>query len=355
MKAKNVSPITVLSRRKTEHIEISLQKDVGFRDLTAGFEKYRFIHQALPEIDLEEVDPSVRLLGKTLRAPLLISSMVGGVEEAAHINRNLAAAAQELGCAMGVGSQRCAIEDPSAAVSFQVRDVAPDILLFANIGAVQLNYGFGLDECRRAVEMIEADALILHLNPLQEALQHEGNTRFGGLLAKIEAVSRDIPVPVIAKEVCFGISETAAQRLADAGVSCIDVAGAGGTSWSQVEKYRSLSQSAYSVADTFASWGIPTAESIIMARKGAPHLPVIASGGIRSGIDAAKAIALGASAAGMALPLLKAARESPEAVFAQLRETIDTFKIAMFCSGARDIAALQRTGLVTIQQEETRS
>ncbi len=348
MKAKNISSISMMSRRKTEHIEISLQKDVCFRDLTAGFEKYRFVHQALPEMNLEQVDPAVSLYGKRLRAPILISSMVGGVDEAAVINRNLAAAAQALGLAMGVGSQRCAIEDPSAASSFKVRGIAPDILLFANIGAVQLNYGFGPDQCRRAVEMIEADALFLHLNPLQEALQYEGNTRFSGLLKNIESLCRSLTVPVIAKEVCFGISETAARQLAGAGVSGIDVAGAGGTSWSQVEKYRSLSKSAFDVADSFASWGIPTADSVIMAKRGAPDLPVIASGGIRSGIDAAKAVALGASAAGIALPLLKAACESPEAVINALRDIIDAFRITMFCSGARDIATLQKTELIKI-------
>jgi isopentenyl-diphosphate Delta-isomerase len=350
MKAKNVSSINILSRRKTEHIEISLQKDVCFKDIATGYEKYRFIHQALPEIDLAQVDPHVRLFGKILRAPIFISSMVGGVEEAGGINRNLAEAAQALGVAMGVGSQRCAIEDASAVSSFRVRDVAPDILLFANIGAVQLNYGFGPDECLRAVEMIEADGLILHLNPLQEALQHEGNTRFGGLCNKIESICRALPVPVIVKEVSFGISETAAQRLAGAGVRGIDVAGAGGTSWSQVEKYRSLSKSAFDVAGSFASWGIPTADSVAMAKKGAPDLPVIASGGIRTGIDAAKAIALGASAAGIALPLLKAACESAEEVVTVLRGIIEAFRIAMFCCGARDIPALQKTELVKINR-----
>lgn len=346
MKTKNASTVSLMSRRKTEHIEISLDKDVGFRDLTTGFEKYRFVHQALPEMDLDQADLSVTLFGKRLSAPLLISSMVGGVDEAAAINRNLAAAAQALGLAMGVGSQRCAIEDPAAAYSFQVRDVAPDILLFANIGAVQLNYGFGPDQCSRAVDMIGADALILHLNPLQEALQHEGNTRFSGLLKKIEKVCSSLAVPVIAKEVCFGISETAARQLADAGISCIDVAGAGGTSWGQVEKYRSLSKSAFAVAGSFASWGIPTADSLLMAKRGAPHLPVIASGGIRTGIDAAKAMALGAAAAGIALPLLRAAIESPEMVTGALNEIINTFRIAMFCSGAQDIEALQKNGLI---------
>ncbi|HNW27919.1 MAG TPA: type 2 isopentenyl-diphosphate Delta-isomerase [Spirochaetota bacterium] len=345
MKSGNVTSFEIMSRRKAEHIEICLEKEVGFGDITAGFECYRFIHQALPETDLDSVDTATTLFGKRLGAPLLISSMVGGVDRAESINRNLAAAAQALGLAMGVGSQRCAIEDAAAAESFRVRSVAPGILLLANVGAVQLNYGFGIDECRRAVDMIEADALILHLNPLQEALQHEGNTRFGGLLAKIEDLCRLLETPVIVKEVCFGISETTARRLADVGVRGIDVAGAGGTSWSQVEKHRAVTKAGYDVAEDFASWGIPTAESVVMAVRGAPGIPVIASGGIRSGIDAAKAIALGACAAGIALPLLKAACESEEAVVTALGRIIDTLRIAMFCTGATDIASLRKAEL----------
>src|SRR5208337_1783450 len=177
-----------IARRKAEHIEITLERDVEFKSVSTGLDNYYFIHQALPEFNLDDVDQSAVLFGKRLKAPIFISSMVGGIPEAARINRNLAAAAQHLGLAMGVGSQRCAIENAAAAASFQVRDVAPDILLCANLGAVQQNYGWGLDECRRAVDMIGADALILHLNPLQEALQPEGNTRFEGILKKIESV-----------------------------------------------------------------------------------------------------------------------------------------------------------------------
>lgn len=345
MNAKNSAAVDILSRRKAEHIEISLERDVDAKNVTAGFERYDFIHQALPEMDLDEVDLSAELFGKRLRAPLVISSMVGGVEEAGRINRILAGAAQGLGLAMGVGSQRCAIEDPSVAATFQVRDAAPDVPLFANIGAVQLNYGYGVEECRRAVDMIGADALILHLNPLQEALQREGNTRFSGLLKKIETLCRALPVPVIAKEVCFGISEEAARLLAGAGVSALDVAGTGGTSWSEVEKYRSASKLGFNVASSFASWGIPTADSIVMARRGAPGLPVIASGGVRGGLDVAKAIALGSCAAGLALPLLKAACAAPESVTAVLTEIIEVLRVAMFCAGAPDIASLQKTTL----------
>jgi len=219
-------------KRKSDHITINLSKDVDFKDLPTGFEQYRFIHCALPEIDLAEVDTSTNLLGKHLSMPLVISSMTGGTPEARSINLRLAEAAQQMGVGMGVGSQRAAIEDESLAATYQVRTVAPDILLMANLGAVQLNYGYRVDECRRAVEMIAADALILHLNPLQEAIQPEGNTRFAQLLPRIEAVCSTLEVPVVVKEVGWGISERIARQLANAGIAAIDVAGAGGTSWS---------------------------------------------------------------------------------------------------------------------------
>jgi len=222
--------VTGTAARKADHIRINLEEDVR-SGLTTGLERYHFTHQALPELDLARVETQQALFGKTLRAPLLISSMTGGTEAARLINRTLAAAAQAAGIAMGLGSQRAAIEHPELAHTFQVREVAPDILLFANLGAVQLNYSYGLDEFRRAVEMIQADALVLHLNALQEAVQPEGDSNFSGLLKKIEAVCRALPVPVIGKEVGWGISEQAARQLASAGIAAIDVAGAGGTSW----------------------------------------------------------------------------------------------------------------------------
>src|SRR5690554_348209 len=228
-----VTPAARTEQRKDDHIRINLEEHVPFPRLTTGLERYSFMHQAVPELDVAEVDLRSTFPGKPLQAPILISSMTGGTERAQGINRTLAEAAQEAGIAMGLGSQRAAIEDPSLGRTFQVREVAPDILLFANLGAVQLNYGYGVDECRRAVELIEADALVLHLNPLQEAVQPEGDTRFAGLLQRIEAVCRALPVPVIAKEVGWGFSEEDARLLAGAGVSAIDVAGAGGTSWSQ--------------------------------------------------------------------------------------------------------------------------
>jgi len=333
------------NQRKTEHLRISLEEDVRFRNLTTGLERYRFVHKALPEINRDHIDISTTLLGKHLNAPLIISSMTGGTEEAEDINRNLALAAQTYGLGMGVGSQRAALEEPSLSYTYQVRDVAPDILLLANLGAVQLNYGYGIEHCQRAVEMIQADGLILHLNPLQEALQPEGNTDFSGLLPKIEEVCRRLSVPVIVKEVGWGISEEVARKLAEVGVAAIDVAGAGGTSWSEVEMHRAVRESSRRIAAAFADWGIPTAESIQMARRGAPGVTLIASGGIRTGVEAAKAIALGADAVAIATPFLKPATVSPEAVGGKIREILEELRTAMFCVGARDLRELKNVPL----------
>ncbi|MFQ5813239.1 MAG: type 2 isopentenyl-diphosphate Delta-isomerase [Anaerolineae bacterium] len=333
------------NQRKMEHLHISLEEDVRFRNLTTGLERYRFVHQALPEINRDHIDLSTTLLGKHLSAPLIISSMTGGTEEAETINKNLALAAQIHGLGMGVGSQRTALEEPTLSHTYQVRDVAPDILLLANLGAVQLNYGYGVEHCQRAVEMIEADGLILHLNPLQEALQPEGNTDFAGLLAKIEEVCRGLSVPVIVKEVGWGISEEVARKLADSGVAAIDVAGAGGTSWSEVEMHRAGDETSRRIAAAFTDWGIPTAESIQMVRRGAPGVTLIASGGIRTGVEAAKAIALGADATGMASPFLKLATISAEAVGEKIRAVLGELRTAMFCVGARNLQELKSVHL----------
>lgn len=339
------------SRRKADHIRINLEEDVR-SGLTTGLERFRFIHQAVPELNLSEVDTQVEWFGKRLSAPLLISSMTGGTGNAGPINRQLAAAAQTMRIAMGVGSQRAALESAELAATFRVRSLAPDILLFANLGAVQLNYGYGPDECRRAVEMIEADALILHLNALQEAVQPEGDTNFAGLLSKIEAVCRALPVPVIAKEVGWGISEQAARRLAAVGVAAIDVAGAGGTSWSQVEMYRANTESQRRIAATFVDWGIPTADSILNVRRAAPGLPIIASGGLRNGIEVAKCLALGARLCGLAGPFLKAANVSAEAVCQVIGDLTRELQIAMFAAGAANVAQLQETQLVEIESRK---
>lgn len=334
-----MTKVTQISSRKSDHIRINLEEDVR-SGLTTGLERYRFIHQALPEIDLEAVDLSQELFNRRLKAPILISSMTGGTPEAGNINRTLAEAAQEMGVAMGLGSQRAAIDQPELARTFQVRDLAPDILLFANLGAIQLNYRYGIDECRRAVDMIEADALILHLNALQEAVQPEGNTHFAGLLKKIEQVCRNLPVPVIAKEVGWGFSERAASLLAEAGVAAIDVAGAGGTSWSQVEMHRAENESQKRLAAAFIGWGIPTSDSILNVRKAAPELLVFASGGLRTGTDIAKCIALGASLGGMAGPFLKAASRSVETTVQTIGEVRREIQVCMFAAGAGNLAAL---------------
>ena len=333
-------------QRKSDHIRINLQEDVNFKHVSTGFESYRFVHCALPGFGLEDVDTSTTLLDKPLAVPLLISSMTGGTPEASAINQRLAEAAQAAGVGMGLGSQRAAIEDPALADTYRVRHIAPDILLLANLGAVQLNYGYGPAECRRAVEMVEADALILHLNPLQEALQPEGETDFAGLLSRIESVCQVLEVPVVVKEVGWGISEQVARQLADAGVTAIDVAGAGGVSWSQVELHRATTERQRHVAAVFADWGIPTAESLLLARRGASGLPIIASGGIRDGIQIAKAIALGAAACGIAGPFLRAASQSTTAVAELIAVLVTQLRVAMFAAGAADIPALRRAPII---------
>ena len=332
-----------MEERKSEHLRINLEKDVSFPQLTTGLQAFRFVHCALPEIDLASVDLSTTFLGKRLRLPLLISSMTGGTSEAQRINRHLAEGAQAAGIAMGLGSVRAAIEAPHLLDTFRVRHLAPDILLMANLGAAQLNAGYGLDECRRAVEMVEADALILHLNPLQEALQADGDTSWHGLLAKIEAVCRGLEVPVIAKEVGWGIAAEAARRLVEAGVAAIDVAGSGGTSWSQVEMYRAPTERLRRLSAQFADWGIPTAEAVMEARAALPDTPLIASGGLRSGMDLAKVLALGADLGGLAGPFLKAANVSAEAVADLAAEMADVLRVILFCLGISTVVELKGT------------
>lgn len=333
-----------LSQRKSDHIRINLERDVASR-ITSGLEAWRFGHEALPELNLADVDLSVEFLGRSLRAPLLISSMTGGTEEARRINLNLAAAAEKAGIAIGLGSMRAAIARPDSAPTFQIREAAPSAMILANVGAVQFNYGFGLDECRRLVDLAGADALILHLNPLQEALQPEGDTNWSGLLRAIERICRQLSVPVVAKEVGWGISERAAADLARAGVAAIDVAGAGGTSWSQVEMYRAQTETQRRIAAAFGDWGLPTAESVQQARRGAPGLPIIASGGITNGVEGAKCIALGASLFGLARPFLRAATESAGAVSEEIDVIVGQLRIAMFCVAARRVGDLQRVAL----------
>ena len=332
--------VAPISTRKAEHIRINLEQDVQSH-LTTGLERYRLVHRALPEVDLEQVKLSTGFLGKLLQAPILISSMTGGTPEAGVINRTLAEAAQATGIAMGVGSQRAAIDHPELGSTFQVRQVAPDILLFANLGAIQLNYTYTLDQCQRAVESIQADALILHFNALQEAVQANGETHFKGLAAKVKSICSALPVPVIAKEVGWGFSRADILLLLDCGIAAIDVAGAGGTSWSQVEMHRAKNESQARLAAAFADWGIPTAEAIRNVREVTRNLPVIASGGLRSGVDIAKCIALGARIGGMAGPFLKAAAQSLDATVDRIQEVKREIQVCMFASGAANLAELQ--------------
>ena len=331
--------------RKADHIRINLTQDVQ-SGLSTGLERYRFVHQALPERGLEEVDLNTVFLGHGLRAPLLISSMTGGTDQAQAINRVLAEAAERAGIAIGLGSQRVALEDERAAGSFQVRDVAPKTMLLANLGAVQLNHGVGVAECQRAVDMIRADALILHLNALQEALQPEGNHDFSNLLAKIGQVCRALPIPVVVKEVGWGISAKVALWLAEAGVAAVDVAGSGGTSWSQVEMHRTSDPDLARLAGDFVDWGIPTAEALAQCRAELPSLPLIASGGIRNGVEAAKCIALGANLVGSAQPYLKAASMSLEAAIKAIDLMAQELRIAMFAVGAGSVADLRHAPLI---------
>jgi isopentenyl-diphosphate Delta-isomerase len=339
-----MSKVAPIDQRKADHIKINLEKDVRSA-LTTGLERFHFVHQALPELNLDEIDTGLSLFGKKLNAPILVSSMTGGTEEAQTINLRLAEAAQEAGVAMGVGSQRAAIEHPDKAVTFQVRKAAPDILLFANLGAVQFNYGYGLDHCRRAVEMIGADALVLHLNPLQEAVQAGGDTNWEGLAKKIEEVCKKLEVPVIAKEVGWGISERSAKMLAGCGVAAIDVAGAGGTSWSQVEMHRAPDEFTRQLAATFVGWGIPTAASIRIVKQAVPGLTVFASGGIKDGLDIAKCVALGATLGGMAGNFLKAAAVSSEKAAEMMKLTHRQIQVTMFAAGLGNLQELSNTKL----------
>jgi isopentenyl-diphosphate delta-isomerase len=338
-------PEDIIQSRKNDHIRINLEEDVS-SNLSNGFENFRFIHNALPEINLEEIDLSQKIFNKKVKIPILISSMTGGTSKAYQINKQLAIAAEKFGLAMGVGSQRAAIEDHTLNETFDIRVFAPNIVLFANLGAIQLNYGFGVDECKKAVEMIGADSLFLHLNPLQEAVQREGNINFSGLLNKIEEVCQKLPVPVVIKEVGWGISADLSKRLFNAGVSGIDISGAGGTSWTQVERFRLSEPGDIKVAEAFLDWGIPTADALTSVREENPDKLIIASGGLKTGMDISKSLALGANLAGLAGVFLKAATISENHLF----ETINIFeriiRISMFATGSKDLQSFSNGKII---------
>ena len=326
--------------RKSRHIDVCLDEDVASRT-PAGWDNVRLRHEALPEIALADVDLATSFLGLPLRAPIIISSMTGGTQRARDINHRLARAAEAAGLAFALGSGRAMLEDPSLTGTFAVRNVAPKVALFANLGAVQLNYGVSIDDARRLVEATGAHGLYVHLNPLQEALQRDGDTNFRNVESRISALCEALPVPVIAKSVGSGISPATAVRLANCGVAAIDVAGAGGTSWALVEGRRANDASRERVAEAFADWGYPTPQATAAIRAVLPRMPLVASGGIRDGVQIAKALALGADLTGLAMPFLRAADVSEAAVATLIDELVTTLRIATFASGSRNVTDLR--------------
>ncbi len=334
-----------IEQRKKDHIEIILSgKARHNRD--SGFSEISFVHNALPELDFGDIDISTEFLGKKLNLPYLASSMTGGPDQGGIINRNIAEAAQTMGFAMGVGSQRIALGGGSGhGLDREVRRIAPDIALYANLGAVQLVQGMSIGDCRRAVDAISADALILHLNPLQEVLQQGGDVNWKGVLNAIENVCRHSGVPVIAKEVGAGISVDVAKRLVEAGISAIDVAGTGGSSWAAVEGLRRADAQGQSLGEVFRNWGLPTAESLHAVHCALPEIPLIASGGIADGLDGAKALRLGASLVGQAGALLHAATLGPEQVIAHVAAWEKALRIVCFCTASQNLDELRQAPL----------
>lgn len=333
-----------ISQRKDHHLDVCLQEDVRSGPPASGLGGYQLEYDSLPEINLGDVDLSITLCGKRLRAPIIIGAMTGGTERAGEVNRNLARAAARTGLGMALGSQRAMLVNPELTATFAARDAAPDLpLLFGNVGAVQLNYGVGLIELQRLVKAVGADALNLHHNPLQEAIQPEGDTRFAGLFDKIASFAGEVGVPVLAKEVGAGVSERAAKKLARLPLAGVEVAGIGGTSWAKVESFRAPKRSIQAeVGVRLAGLGVSTAESVRIVRRVLGKGPiVIASGGIRTGMDIAVGLALGADAAALAQPLLAAATESEDAAVDVLETLIYELRVIAFCTGARNVEELR--------------
>jgi isopentenyl-diphosphate Delta-isomerase len=340
-------PDRTIESRKQGHVELCVQKDVSFRTRRTGFSELHFRHNALPELDLNEVDTRTSFLELQLSAPLIISSMTGGYAEATVINRGLARAAAKFSLGMGIGSARQALASDEHHASFRVvREEAPSIPIFTNIGgheAARLHSSGSLDELQRIVDLVQADAIAVHLNPLQELMQPEGNTDFRGVLSSIEAMVKSLGIPVIVKEVGAGISASVARKLLDVGVSVIDVAGAGGTSWAGVEILRH-EKSAQSSLEPFWDWGIPTVQALLEVSE-LHHeydFTLISSGGVTNGLDIAKSIALGANLAGIARPLIKTLVDSGEdALHSLLDQIIFQLRGAMFLTGSRTLADLK--------------
>jgi isopentenyl-diphosphate delta-isomerase len=339
----------MIGERKADHIEVCLKEDVQSRRATTGFEDVHLIHKALPEIERKKIDLSTTVFGYKFSAPLFVGAMTGGTEKATKINAAIAEAVEELHLGMGVGSQRIAIDNPKLERSFSiVREKAPTAFILANIGAPQLVGKYGVKEAEKAVEMVQADALAIHLNALQEAVQPEGDTNYSNLLQKICKLAQELDVPVVIKETGAGIAAEEAAMLEAAGVAGIDVAGAGGTSWAAVEYYRAKARqdgSSQRLGETFWDWGIPTAVTLVEAIRSV-HVPVIASGGISNGIDATKALALGASLASATHPFLKPATTGSEDVKKALSYLVEEVRNAMFLVGANSVQKLQKVPVV---------
>jgi isopentenyl-diphosphate delta-isomerase len=340
-----------MTTRKRRHIDVCLDERVAYSSVTTGLERYRLPYNALTQTSLADIDLSTEFLGGSLRAPVLIGAMTGGAELSATINKNLATAAQRLGIGMMLGSQRIMLDSAlgeQAATSFAVRDLAPDVLLFGNIGLAQLTTA-AVDDISNALKRVEADVLAVHTNPLQEAIQCDGDSDFSGSIDRLRQVADALEYPVLLKEVGHGIGASAiTELLGDSGespVAAIDVAGAGGTSWSRVEQLVRYGQLRY---PELADWGIPTARAIVEVREALPTIPLVASGGIRTGMDAAKALGLGADVVAIARPLLAAAIESCDAVTDWLQAFIDELRICLHGAGAADIRALHDIGVTPI-------
>jgi isopentenyl-diphosphate delta-isomerase len=333
-------------KRKAEHIKICLEHKAQARNATTGFEDVHLVHKALPEVDRETIDLSTTVLGHKFAAPLIVGAMTGGTEEATKINANIAEAVEKLGLGMGVGSQRAAIEDKELAETFTiVRKKAPNAFLIANIGAVQLVNGYGANEAKKAIEMIDADALAIHLNAMQEAVQPEGQTDFHGVLAKIGEFAGKLDKPVIVKETGAGIAAEQAREFERAGVAAIDVGGLGGTSFAAVEHFRAETNEQRLLADAFWDWGIPTAASLVEVAQ-TVKIPVIASGGLRSGVDVAKALALNACLASVAQPVLEAAVKSAVETEKVISRFVEELRNTMFLVGAQNVKALAKVPVV---------
>lgn len=333
-----------IAKRKNEHIRICLEKNVMAREATTGFEDIKLVHRALPEIEKKEIDTSTMVFNYKFTAPLIVGALTGGTAEAEEINANIAEAVEELGLGMGVGSQRIALENPKLSKTFAVtREKAPTAFLLANLGAPQLVEGYGVKEARKAVEMIDANALVIHLNPLQETIQPEGEPNYRGVIEKIREIAQNLEVPVIVKETGAGIAKEEAKKLEAVGVKGIDVSGVGGTSFAAVEYYRAeqtKNKFQQKLGENFWDWGIPTAATIVEVSK-TVQIPVIASGGIRNGIHIAKALALGASLTSISTPILHSAVEGVEKVKETLGFFIKELKNTMFLVGTSSIEELR--------------